>query len=48
MIKFNLEVRLLKLSVFSIEIINEIPNSKVGNHSDRQMLDLVLGIIKLW
>jgi four helix bundle protein len=36
--KFNLEDRLVEFSVFIIEIINEIPNSKAGNHLSGQLV----------
>ena len=36
--KFNLENRLVEFSVFIIEIINEIPSSKAGNHLSGQLV----------
>ena len=36
--KFNLENRLVEFSVFIIEIINEMPNSKAGNHLSGQLV----------
>jgi four helix bundle protein len=36
--KFNLENRLVEFSVYIIEIINEIPNSKAGNHLSGQLV----------
>ncbi len=36
--KFNLEDRLVNFSVFIIEIVNEMPNSKAGNHLSGQIV----------
>ena len=36
--KFNLEDRLVEFSVFIIEIINEMPNSKASNHLSGQLV----------
>ena len=36
--KFDLEERLIDFSVLIIEIINEMPNSKAGNHLSGQLV----------
>jgi four helix bundle protein len=36
--KYDLEERLIKFSVLIIEIINEMPNSKAGNHLAGQLV----------
>ena len=36
--KFDLEERLIAFSVLIIEIVNEMPNSKAGNHLSGQIL----------
>jgi len=36
--KFDLEERLIEFSVLIIEIVNEIPNTKVGNHLSGQLV----------
>ena len=36
--KFNLENRLVEFSVFIIEIVNKIPNSKADNHLSGQLV----------
>jgi len=36
--KYDLEERLIKFSVLIIEIVNEIPNSKAGNHLGGQLV----------
>ena len=36
--KFNLEERLVSFAVLIIEIVNEIPNSKAGNHLAGQLV----------
>jgi len=36
--KFDLEDRLVKFSVLIIEIVNQIPNSKAGNHLSSQIV----------
>ncbi|PLW98544.1 MAG: four helix bundle protein [Marinilabiliales bacterium] len=38
MYKYDLEERLIEFSVFIIEIVNETPNSKAGNHLSGQLL----------
>ena len=38
MVKFDLEERLIEFSVFIIEIVNETPNTKAGNHLSGQLL----------
>lgn len=36
--KYDLEERLIDFSVLIIEIVNEIPNSKAGNHLSGQLV----------
>jgi len=36
--KFDLEERLIDFSVLIIEIVNEVPNSKAGNHLSGQIV----------
>jgi len=36
--KFDLEERLIQFSVLIIEIVNEMPNSKAGNHLSGQLV----------
>ena len=36
--KYDLEERLIKFSVLIIEIVNEMPNSKTGNHLAGQLV----------
>ena len=36
--KYDLEERLIEFSVLIIEIVNEIPNSKAGNHLSGQLV----------
>ena len=36
--KFDLEERLIDFSVLIIEIINEMPNTKAGNHLSGQLV----------
>ena len=36
--KFDLEERLITFSVLIIEIVNEMPNTKAGNHLSRQLV----------
>ncbi len=36
--KYDLEQRLIDFSVLSIEIVNEMPNSKAGNHLSGQLV----------
>ena len=36
--KYDLEERLIKFSVLIIEIVNEMPNSKAGNHLAGQLV----------
>jgi four helix bundle protein len=36
--KFDLEERLINFSVLIIEITNEMPNSKAGNHLSGQLI----------
>lgn len=36
--KFDLEERLIRFSVLIIEIVNEMPNSKAGNHLAGQLV----------
>ena len=36
--KFDLEERLINFSVLIIEIVNEMPNSKAGNHLSGQLV----------
>ena len=36
--KFDLEERLIDFSVLIIEIVNDMPNSKVGNHLSGQLV----------
>jgi four helix bundle protein len=36
--KFDLEERLVEFSVLIIEIVNEMPNSKAGNHLSGQLV----------
>ncbi len=36
--KFELEERLISFAVLIIEIVNEIPNTKVGNHLSGQLV----------
>ena len=36
--KFNLEERLITYSVLIIELLNEIPNTKAGNHLSGQLV----------
>jgi four helix bundle protein len=36
--KYDLEERLIGFSVFIIEIVNELPNSKAGNHLSGQLV----------
>ena len=36
--KFDLEERLIEFSVLIIEIVNEMPNSKAGNHLSGQLV----------
>ena len=36
--KFDLEERLVEFSVLIIEIVNEMPNSKTGNHLSGQLV----------
>jgi four helix bundle protein len=36
--KFDLEERLIEFSVLIIEIVNEMPNTKAGNHLSNQLV----------
>ena len=36
--KYDLEERLIEFSVLIIEIVNEMPNSKAGNHLSGQLV----------
>ena len=36
--KFELEERLIDFSVLIIEIVNELPNTKAGNHLSGQLI----------
>ncbi len=36
--KYDLEERLIDFSVLIIDIVNEIPNSKAGNHLSGQLV----------
>ena len=36
--KYDLEERLIEFSVLIIEIVNEMPNSKAGNHLSNQLV----------
>ncbi|MCG8696523.1 MAG: four helix bundle protein [Bacteroidales bacterium] len=38
MVKFDLEERLIEFAVLIIEIVNEIPSSKAGNHLSGQLV----------
>ena len=38
MTKFELEERLINFAVLIIEIVNELPNTKVGNHLSGQLV----------
>ena len=38
MVNYDLKERLIEFSVFMIEIVNETPNTKAGNHLSGQLL----------